>query len=216
VEVVCKNCGRHYKIADDKLPSKGTAYFTCPNCKGHIKVEIPAKKASLSKNEEAGTIRPGGFESFEPGAKTALVYCTESQTKEQLWKDLGYLGYEVRSINRQDDIKSRFRYHVYNLVFLCRNGPDPDNNLSGIQEYINTLRMDIRRNTFIVYVHPGGNRFDSMQAFSRGMDLTISPLELKNLTTILPQALEAKDVAYRVYFECKARVEAATLEFVAS
>ncbi|NIA09136.1 MAG: hypothetical protein GWP10_05150 [Nitrospiraceae bacterium] len=49
MEVVCKNCGRHYKIADNKLPAKGTAYFTCPNCKERIEVKTSPPKNSLTK-----------------------------------------------------------------------------------------------------------------------------------------------------------------------
>ncbi|NIA09137.1 MAG: hypothetical protein GWP10_05155 [Nitrospiraceae bacterium] len=131
-------------------------------------------------------------------------------------KDLAYLRYEVRSTDGPENIRSRFRYHLYDLIFLYQNGPSPDSKLSGIQEYICSLCMDIRRNTFAVYIHPGGNRFDSMQAFSRGMDLTLSPLELENFTTIIPQALEAKDAFYKVYLECKAKIEAATAEVVAA
>ena len=207
MDVICTGCSRHYKIAEEKLPSDGVAYFTCPNCKERIKIQVPSKTNSLSPDEKAVTTDSQGFESFEPGTKTALVYCPESQARELLQKELSGLGYEVRLINQQDDIRSRFRYHIYDLILLCQNGSEPEDNLADIQEYISSLMMDMRRKIFVVYVHPRGNRLDSMQAFSMGADLTISPPDLKNLSEILSPALDAKEIAYRVFFEHKAKVE---------
>ncbi len=207
MDVICTGCSRHYKIAEEKLPSDGIAYFTCPNCKEKIKIEAPSKKISLSTGEKTVTTESQGFESFEPGTKTALVYCPESQARELLQKELSGLGYEVRLINQQDDIRFRFRYHIYDLIILYQNGPEPEDDLSNIQEYISSLLMDMRRKIFVVYVHPRGNRLDSMQAFSMGADITISPSDPENLSEILSQALEAKEIAYKVFSECKAKVE---------
>jgi hypothetical protein len=67
--------------------------------------------------------------------------------------------------------------------------------------------MDMRRKIFVIYVHPRGNRLDSMQTFSMGADVTISPSDLGNLSEILSSALDAKEIAYKVFFECKAKVE---------
>ena len=207
VDVICTGCSRHYKIAEEKLPSDGIAYFTCPNCKEKIKIEAPSKKIPLSTDKRTVTTESQGFESFEPGIKTALVYCPESQARELLQKELSGFGYEVRLINQQDDIRSRFRYHIYNLIILYQNGPEPEDDLSNIQEYISSLLMDMRRKIFVIHVYPRGNRLDSMQAFSMGADLTINPSDLGNLPEILSPALDAKEIAYKIFFECKAKVE---------
>ncbi len=207
MDVICTGCNRHYKIAEEKLPSDGVAYFTCPNCKEQIKIEVPSKKILLSTGEKTVATDSQGFESFEPGTKTALVYCPESQARELLQKELIGLGYEVRLINQQDDIRSRFRYHIYDLIFLYQIGPEAKDDLTNIQEYISSLLMDMRRKIFVVYVHPRGNRLDSVQAFSMGSDLTISPSDIRNLSKILSSAFEAKKMAYKVFFECKAKVE---------
>ena len=207
MDVICTGCSRHYKIAEEKLPSDGIAYFTCPNCKEKIKIEAPSKKISLSTGEKTVTTESQGFESFEPGTKTALVYCPESQARELLQKELSGLGYEVRLINQQDDIRFRFRYHIYDLIILYQNGPETEDDLADIQEYISSLLMDMRRKILVVYVHPRGNRLDSMQAFSMGADVTISPSDPENLSEILSQAFEAKEIAYKVFSECKAKVE---------
>ena len=207
MDVICTGCSKHYKIAEEKLPSDSVAYFTCPNCKKRIKIEVPSKKISLSTNKKTATTESQCFESFEPGTKTALVYCPESRERELLQKELTGLGYEVRLINQQDDIRFRVRYHIYDLIILYQNGPEPEDDLSNIQEYISSLLMDMRRKIFVIHVHPGGNRLDSMQAFSMGTDLTISPSDLENLPEILSPALEANEIAYKVFFERKAKVE---------
>ena len=207
VDVICTSCSRHYKIAEEKLPSDGVAYFTCPNCKERIKIGVPSKIISLSTGKKTFTTESQGFESFKPGAKTALVYCPESQARELLRKELSGLGYEVRLINQQDNIKSRFRYHIYDLILLYQNEHETNDDFTNIQKYISSLLMDVRRKIFVVYVHPRGDRFDYLQAFSVGADLTISPPDLKNLSKILSQALDAKEMTYKVFFESKAKVE---------
>jgi ribosomal protein L31/CheY-like chemotaxis protein len=207
VKVICTRCGKHYKIAEENMPSSGIGYFTCPNCKKRIKIEVPSKKTPVSTGEKKIATESRNFESFELGIETALIYCPESQARKLLQKELTGLGYEVRLINQQNDIMSRFRYHIYDLIILCQNGPEPEDDLVNIHEYINSLLMDMRRKIFVVYVHPEGNRFDSMQAFSMGADLIISPPELENLSKILSPAIEAREMAYKVFFECKAKME---------
>ena len=207
MDVICTGCSRHYKIDEEKLPSDGVAYFTCPNCKERIKIQVPSKKISLSPDEKAVTTESQGFESFEPGTKTALVYCPEPQTRKLLQKELTCLGYKLRLINQQDDIKFRFRYHIYDLILLYQNGPEPEDDLADIQEYISSLLMDIRRKILVVYIHQGGDRLDYMQSFSMGVDLTISPSELGHLSKILSTALETEQMTYKVFSECKAKVE---------
>lgn len=207
MDVICTGCSRHYKIDEEKLPSNRSAYFTCPNCKKRIKIEVPSKKNSppKSKNEVATDLQ--GFESFDPGTKTALVYCREPLAREMLQKELIGLRYEVRLINQQDDIRFRFRYHTYDLIILYQNESGSEEDLVNIKEYISSLLMDIRRKIFVVHVHPGGNRLDSMQAFSMGVDLTINPSDIGNLSEILPLALDTEEIAYKVFFECKVKVE---------
>jgi len=207
VDIICTGCNRHYKIAEEKLPSSRVASFTCPNCKKRIKIEVPSNRIAVSIGEKPYTTDSQGFESFEPGTKTALVYCPETQLKKQLQKELTGLGYEVRFINKQNDIISRFRYHIYDFILLYQNGPEAKDDLTNIQEYINSLLMDIRRKIFVAHVHPGGNRLDSAQAFSMGSDLTLSHSDTGNLSQIIPSALEAKEIDYKVFFECKAKVE---------
>lgn len=207
MDVICTGCNKQYKIAEENLPSEGPAYFTCPNCNTRINIEIPSKIISLSTGKKIFTTQSEGFESFEPGAKTALVYCNMSRAREFLEKELTTLGYEVRFINQVDDLKARFRYHIYDLIFLNQNEQQAKEELKDIQKYINSLLMGIRRRVFVVYVFPKGNRFDRLLAFSMGVDLTMCPLDLKNISQIIPQAIEAKDLSYKVFLESKARLE---------
>jgi uncharacterized protein YlaI len=207
VDIICTGCNRHYKIAAEKLPSNGVASFICPNCKKRIKIEIPSNKIAVSIGEKTYTTDSQGFESFDPGTKTALVYCPETQVKKQLHKELTGLGYEVRLINKQNDIRSRFRYHIYDFILLYQNGPEAKDDLTNIQEYINSLLMDIRRKILVAHIYPKGNRLDSLESFSMGSDLTLSPSDIENLSKILPSAFETKEIAYKVFFECKTKVE---------
>jgi len=50
----------------------------------------------------------------------------------------------------------------------------------------------------VIYIHLAGNRFNLLEAFSKGVDVTLSPMDLSNLQKILPAVLEEKNTRYRI------------------
>jgi predicted Zn finger-like uncharacterized protein len=206
VQVVCQGCGQRYRVDDDKIPATGAAYISCPKCKERIAIEAgPSLPRTCPEGDDA--LSSDAPEYFEPGTKTALVHCPEPQARGQVERHLREMGYEVRPLSNRDDMNSRLKYNFYEVVILYQKGPDQEEALSGILSFINSIAMEVRRHIFIALVYLGGNPLDSFRAFSKGVDLTLSPMDLGRLSDKLTMALQAKKAAYKTYLECKKRVE---------
>ncbi len=217
MEITCSGCGKRYKIPRDKLPRTGVAYITCPNCRDKIRLEPPgASQAAAVSHAMEHAPRPRsplkssgteGFEVFEPGTRAALVYCPEGEAHRQIEAALADMGFEVREIRKASEVLARFKYHVYDLVFLYQRGPDAEAELKEILHAINSLDMAIRRQVFVVYVFLAGNRHDSLQAFNLSVDLTINPIDTSKLPDILPAAMEAKLALYSTFEDTRAKLQ---------
>ncbi len=203
MEITCQGCGKQYHIADDKLPQKGVVSVRCPQCQEKITINIPLTDASLEGR--SSTLK--GLEFFKPDTKTALLYCPEKKAVDELLKGLKELGYEVRLIENKDDLSSRLKYHIYDVIVLYQKGRDAEKELADILSFIHALPIDDRRKTFVVLIHFSGNRADSMRAFSMGVDLTLSPMDIVNLPEVLPLVLETRQAMYKGFLELKERLE---------
>ncbi len=221
MEIVCKNCSKKYRIDESKLPKNEKVYIKCAGCYQKIAIEPvsgdedPPPKPSKDQAERPGVStqpnpsRPAEY--FEPGTRAALVYCEDVQARLEMEKNISNLGFEVRSINNREDARHHFRYNIFDVVIIYQKGPDPEKNLLDVLDYFNHLTPEIRRKVTVIYIHLAGNRFNLLEAFSKGVDVTLSPMDLTNLQEMLPVLLEEKNTRYRIFTECLQKVEEAVL-----
>jgi len=148
-----------------------------------------------------------GLEFFEPGASTALMFCPDYEAMGQIEKGLTQEGYQVRSVSSAGEVQARFRYHIYDVVVLYQSGPEPEDRLLEILQWINNVNMEIRRRVMVLHISMNGNRYDTMQAFAMGVDVALSPLDIAVLPEILSKAQDSREARYRIFNECLARVK---------
>ena len=148
-----------------------------------------------------------GLEFFEPGTKTALVFCPDYEAMTQIEKGLKQEEYQVRAVSSAGEVQARFRYHIYDVVVLYQSGPEPEDRLREILLWINNVNMEIRRRVLVLHISMNGNRYDTMQAFSMGVEATLSPLDIAVLPEILAKVQESREAQYRIFNECLSRVK---------
>ncbi len=207
MEITCNICGKTYKIDDSKVPKTGKVFVKCAACQG--KIEISPKKFSTSsfdQNEKLPANEPP-IEYFDPDTKTALIYCQDVQAKLEMEKKLAELEFETRSIKDEADIRHHFKFNIFDLIILYQQGPDQEEQLKAILDYINNMPAHMRRKTLVIYIHLSGHRYDLYDAFSRGVDSTLSPMDISSFSTLIPKIMEQKEHAYKVFFDCQAKVE---------
>ncbi len=222
MEIVCKNCSKRYRIDESKLPENEKVYIKCAGCHQKIEIEPVTNRDDSSRaapkpptSEPAGAAEqqesPKTAEYFEPGTKTALIYCEDVQARLEMEKNISNMGFEVRTINNREDARHYFRYNVFDVVLIYQKGPDPEKPLQEVLDYFNNLAPKIRRQITIIYIHLAGNRYDFLEAFSKGVDVTLSPMDLNNLQRMLPEFLAEKENRYKIFFECLKKVEESVL-----
>ncbi len=204
MEIRCKNCQKIYFVDANKIPKTGKVFLKCKNCGEKVEIQ---RKIPSNTLEPQQTNYSRSIEYFEPGSKTALIYCQEIQALKEIEKRLNDLAYQVRIIKNQDDARHFFRFNIFDLVILYQHGPDPDENLIDILKYIHQMPPDIRRNCLVTYVYMSGNKYDLFDAFSRGVDMCINPLDIGEFDKLIPLLIEQKNNNYKVFFDCKRKVE---------
>ncbi len=165
----------------------------------------PVKRESSTEKDIKKGHRPPEF--VDSDTKIALVACKDPLSFIQIEKELKNLGYKNSKVATGKELKERFTFFTYPLVVLFQSGPDMDPELRDMLEVLSKFLPEVRRRTFVVYIHLGGNRFDSLQAFSMGCDLTLSPLDLTNLSSILTVEMAEKDKLLKPFFEISKKVE---------
>ncbi len=205
MEIICKGCNKVYSIDESKIPSTSKVYVKCSSC--GEKMEISKQDLAAGPNKPGQVENEAPVEYFDPDTQTALIYCQEIQARLEMEKKLAELGFETRGIKDEADIRHHFRYNLFDLVILYQHGPDPDDNMKAILEYINTMPSHMRRNTMVLYIHLSGNRYDLYDAFSRGVDATLSPMDIKGFTELVPKLMDQKRLSYKVFFDCLEKVE---------
>ncbi len=217
MEIVCDGCGKKYVIPDDKIPATGAVAVTCKGCGNRITIKGGGAVQS-GGGGEAGTgrerkegvlspeVRDKVMEFFRPGIKTALWYCPQAKAADEIARQLKQLGFEAREVKEFNELAARLRYHSYDLILLYQDAHEVDEDLQGILDFINSMSLDERRRIFVILIHLSGNRVDEMQAFLRGVDLTLNPIDLARLREIVPYEMDKKKGFYKRFLEIKEKV----------
>ncbi|RUM93430.1 MAG: hypothetical protein DSZ23_00005 [Thermodesulfatator sp.] len=206
MEIVCKNCNKRYKIDESKLPKKDKVFIKCAGCLQKIAIEPVSRREETQRKTKIAS--PSGTpEFFEPGTKAALIYCDDVQARLEMEKNINSMGFKVRTINNRDEARHYFRYNIFDAVLVYQKGPDPEQNLLEVLDYFNQMPPEIRRKVVVIYIHLAGDRYNFMEAFSRGVDITLNPMNLSDLSELLQTLINEKKTRYRVFSECLKKVE---------
>lgn len=211
MEIVCKNCNKRYRIDESKLPENDKIYIKCAGCLQKIEITpvVREKEVPPPSQEQSKQSRP--VEYFDPGSRTALIYCKDVQTRLEMEKNVNKMGFEIRTINNRADARHQFRYNIFDIVIIYQKGPDPEKNLLEVLNYFNNLAPEIRRKVVVIFIHLAGNRFNFLEAFSKGVDITLTPMDLNKLQEMLPALIEEKKARYKIFFDCLKKVEESVL-----
>jgi hypothetical protein len=66
-------------------------------------------------------------------------------------------------------------------------------------DYLATLPMTQRRNSFTCLIGESFKTLDAMQAFAHSVHLVVNPQDLPNLAAILRKSIAEFDLLYKVY-----------------
>ena len=213
MDIKCPECSTAYRIDDSKLPPSGQVIVKCAECGHKIKVSAPGSSGGNGKGQAGakGAEQEAPAEYFDPDTKTAMVYCPDIQMKMEIEGKLTGLEFQVRGISDRNEAAHLLRFNLFDVAILYQGRPEPEEKLLELLDYFSVMPPESRRRMLIAYIHIGGNRHDKLDAFFRGVDVCLNPMDIGRLDVLLPQLLKDKDAQYRVFHEVKRRIQEAVI-----
>ena len=135
---------------------------------------------------------------FEVGDKTSLI-CADPATTESVKGTLRDLGFKFHTAETPEMAIERMRYTTYDCIVIHENFAGNSLRSNPILNYLATLPMAQRRNSFVCLLGPSFKTLDAMQAFAQSVHLVMTPTDLPNMTAILRKGFAEFEGLYRAY-----------------
>ncbi len=155
----------------------------------------------MSADESATTERGAERETYEEGARLALVCVDAPDRQAPVKAALQELGYTVQAARGAPDAIDRMRKNAYEVIVL-------DEEFEGSTEHDNTvltalhaMPMSLRRYIFVALLGRRLATFDNTMAFARSVNLVIHVSDLSQLKPILGRGIAENDRFHRVFRE---------------
>src|SRR5262245_33776841 len=145
------------------------------------------------------------MEFFELGDKTALI-CADQDTSDAAKATLRDLGFKFHTAETPELAIERIRYTTYDCIIVHENFAGTSLRSNVVLNYLSSLPMAQRRNSFVCLVGPSFKTFDAMQAFAQSVHLVLNPGDWPNLEPILKKGLAEFEILYRVYNDTLAAI----------
>ena len=192
MDVTCSSCSKKINVPDEKIPKGQSFSFSCPSCKNKITV---SGGGSAAKD----TVTPSGF---TPRTDKPLAMLCDPKP-DQYRQTLEEMGYELHIPEHHLEAINALRLADYSLVLVTREFEESPQSEGSILTTLQDMNMAERRNSFVIYVAPGINSFNNMEAFALSVHLQISSEEMKNsaIKTRIEKEIDENNKRYKVYFE---------------
>lgn len=216
--VTCPSCNASLNIPDDRVPKGKVVTAACPRCKGPITIDTtdapapaPAPEAPMASAAAAPPPSPAPEIPAAPSTPAAaapdqsagdrrqpqaLVCAPAGPEQAQVVADLKELGFAPQVPETVEQALEGLRFTPFALA-VVRDGFGGDAN--PVVSHIAEMGMAKRRTMLVVLISPGARSHDPASAYSRSVELLLSPEDLPHLVRDLTQALAEKEQTYRVY-----------------
>jgi len=231
MEVTCEHCKANLNIPDEKIPKDQTVKINCPKCKNKItlgtrkdapKEPSPAEpedhdetgkfhhkfiesNASQEQKEEGYSYddysSDEALDTFEEGAKLALVLAGDTGQNEKLKSAIQELGHKYTSSPNTRDAIGKMRFHNFDLILLYDGFDGQNLEQSPIVNYLNRVSMSVRRRVFLALVSNTFKTMDNMMAFAMSANAVINIKDADKLSAILNKAISENEKFYKVYMD---------------
>ena len=137
---------------------------------------------------------------FELGDKTSLI-CADELTCESVRLSLRELKYKFHIAETGEMAIDRMRYTLYNLIVIQEDFAGSSLRSNVVLNYLASLSMAHRRNSFVCLIGESFKTLDAMQAFAHSVHLVVNPGDLANFTAVVRKGLAEFQALYRIYNE---------------
>lgn len=148
-------------------------------------------------------------DSFEHGDLVALLCIGSPELQEIVLDQITQLGFAIHTSFSAEDAISKLSSHPYNVVVIEENLEGTDAPTHPILAELATIRLDVRRDLFVVLVGPGMETQSGTQAFALSVDLTVNLQDAPNLKPLVGRGIVDQEEFYTAYKAVKKDVQRA-------
>jgi hypothetical protein len=148
-------------------------------------------------------------DSFEHGDLVALLCIGSPELQELAIDQITQLGFAIHTAFTAEEANSKLTTHPYNIVAIEENLEGTDAQTHPILAELAALRLDARRDLFVVLIGPGMETQSDSQAFGLSVDLTINLADAPNLKTLVGRGIVAQEEFYAAFNAVKKDVQRA-------
>ncbi|GMT42145.1 MAG: hypothetical protein IEMM0002_0556 [bacterium] len=195
MEITCSSCGKTINVPDEKIPRDKPFSFSCPNCGSRISVEPAAKRPQPETQSLPETFVP---DSDRQGAM--LCHAKPEKYKTLLEE----MGYQVHTPEYHIEAINNLRFNEYRLIVVTDEYEALTHDGESVLHILQNMLMATRRKIFVVYVAPGLQSFDYLEAFSLSVNAIISVEDMGKKDSVkerLKRAIIENDLFFRVFKE---------------
>ena len=146
-------------------------------------------------------------DSFEHGDLVALLCIGSPELQEIAIDQITQLGFAIHTATNAEYAISKISSQPYNIVAIEENLEGTDAATHPILAELATIRLDVRRDLFVVLIGPGMETQSENQAFALSVDLTVNLQDTPNLKTLVGRGIVAQEEFYAAYKAVKKDVQ---------
>ncbi len=198
MKFTCEGCQATFSVPDDKLPPGKSVRIVCPKCRRATTVKRPETDPSNAPLQDLDDEL--FLDSLQEGGKAALICIVDSQLKDPFAHTVLELGFQPIVEEDPDRAVRRLRHGAYAMVIL-EEPEKSDDRHQILLDFVRTLPMSQRRNTFFCLLSRHDRTMDTFAAFRKEMDVVIHPADVDKAKLVFERELKSKKKFYRIFRE---------------
>lgn len=146
---------------------------------------------------------------FEHGDLLALLCIGDPELQEAAIGQISQLGFALHTAFTAEEAISKLAFHPYTLAVIEANLEGTDAETHPVLAHLATLRLDRRRDLFVVLAGPDLETHSGTQAFGLSVDLTVNTRDAGKLKTVVGKAIVEQEEFHAAYKTVKKDIQRA-------
>jgi len=159
----------------------------------------PANEPSVNGSDGTPSDNPFGF--LEEGAQTAMLCEPDAGVRAKIHEVLKNRNYHISEPPSPREALKQTRAHEFQVVILNELFGTRDPEANHVLKYLSSLKMNIRRNMFVVLMSNRFNTMDKMRAYNKSVNAVINVKDINEFEKYFHHSFNEYEGFYRVYKE---------------
>ena len=143
--------------------------------------------------------RPFGYLNLD--SETAMLCEHDPVIRDKISNELKSLNYDVVESATFKEALRYLRFHIFNVIVIDEEFDTGVWEVNYVLNYLESLSMPIRRQTFVVLISSTFATMDNMRSYNKSVNLIINKKEIDEAGLILKKEISENNDFYHVFKE---------------